>query len=614
MQLALQNSLFFLLLIPFLLFGCAVTPQPYSRNDFVIQARQGRASLFDDQEPVTGKVTLYEAMARAVKYNLDHRVKQIEKAVADGNLEMARYDLLPQLVTSAGYSARNNDNGSASKSLLSGIQSLESSTSQEKRQFTADIIYVWNILDFGVGYMQALQQADEALISEEWRRKAVQNIVQDVRYAFWRAVCAEMLLPKMDQLLERVEQALEQARQMEKARAQEPAKTLAYQQKLLETVKQLWGMRKELSLAKTELASLMNFDPGTGFQLALEKGPFENPERFLSIEALEEQALCRRPELRVEVYQKRISSLEVRKALLGMLPGLEINLGGHYDDNIYLFNDSWLQAGMNLSWNLFKLLSGPVAVKSAEMQEDLAVKRYLATAMMVLTQVNLGHQRYSLARKEYRIAEELDSIHQRQIRHAEAARKAQTGNELEEIRKLASALSARMHRGLTFIELQGSMGRIFHSCGIDPLPSVTTSHSIKELARSIAEHEQNMLAYLTADMPAETVQQQKNEIADLSTRPPWEDQSHQKPEDKRQDTAPPKKEPEQLAEPKKSVKIQEEFSHKEESEKVVFIENTGNSICIQLKSLGNGVVGDRMRDYRQRGSALKNIDDVAAVK
>ncbi|MEA2084918.1 MAG: hypothetical protein U9O82_11935 [Thermodesulfobacteriota bacterium] len=115
------HSLFFLLLISFLLFGCAVTPQPYTRNDFVIQARQGRASLYYDQEPVTGKVILYEAMARAVKYNLEHRVKQIEKAVAGGNLEMARYDLLPQLVTSAGYSARNNDNGSSSMSLLSGI-------------------------------------------------------------------------------------------------------------------------------------------------------------------------------------------------------------------------------------------------------------------------------------------------------------------------------------------------------------------------------------------------------------------------------------------------------------------------------------------------------------
>ncbi|MEA2084917.1 MAG: hypothetical protein U9O82_11930 [Thermodesulfobacteriota bacterium] len=77
---------------------------------------------------------------------------------------------------------------------------------------------------------------------------------------------------------------------------------------------------------------------------------------------------------------------------------------------------------------------------------------------------------------------------------------------------------------------------------------------------------------------------------------------------------PPKKEPEQLAKPEKLIKIQEEFPHKEEDEKIVFVEDTENSICIQLKSVGNGVVDDWMMDSRQRGSALKNIDDVAAEK
>ena len=581
----LPKSLFFLLLIFFLFSGCAVVPQPYSRNDFATQARQGRASLYDNQEPVTGRVTLYEAMARAVKYNLDHRVKQMEKAVAVGNLEMARYDLLPQLVTSAGYSSRNNDNGSVSKSLLSGIQSLESSTSQEKRTFTADIIYVWNVLDFGVGYVQALQQADEVLISEEWRRKAVQNIVQDVRYAFWRAVCAEMLLPRMDRLLGRVEQALGQSRQMEKTRIQEPVKTLVYQQKLLETVKQLWSMRKELSLAKTELASLMNLDPSTKFQLSLKEGRFDNLDHLLSIEALEGQALVRRPELRVEVYQKRISSLEVRKAMLTMLPGLEVNLAGHYDDNKYLFNSSWLQAGMNLSWNLFELVSGPAAIKNAEMQEDLVEKRYMATAMMVLTQVNLVHQRYSLAYKEYRIAKELERVHQRQIRHAEAARKAQTGSELEEIRKLASALSARMHCGLAFAELQGSLGRIFHSCGIDPLLEVTDSHSIKNLTRSITEHEQNMVAYLTVDTPAKPIQQPKDEDSDLSAWLRENAQSHQKLQGKRRKI--------DLLKSKRAVKIEKGFSQKEKSKKIVLVEATEKPIRIQLKSVGRDVVTGR---------------------
>lgn len=479
-------------------------PQPFTTQEIMLEAQQERQRLFVDQEPVSSQVTLYEAMARAVMYNLDHQVKQVEEALARGNLVKARYDLLPQLVTSAGYSGRSNENGSASKSLLSGTQSLEPSTSQEKSVFTADIIHVWNVLDFGVGYTQALQRADEVLIAEELRRKAVQNIVQDVRYAFWRAVSAEMLLPKMDGLLKRVESALDRSRKMEKARAQDPAQLLAYQQELLETVKQLWDMRRELSLAKTELAALINLDPGTSFRIGLDENQRQYVEQILSIDALEEHAMTNRPELRVESYNKRISSHEVRKTMLSMLPGLEINLSAQYDDNQYLYNSSWLQAGLRLSWNAFNLLSGPEALKTAKAQQDLAQKRYMATAMMVLAQVNLAHQRYALALKEFQIASQLDAVHQRKLLHAEAAKRAKTSKELEEIRNLAGALSANMNRGLAFSELQGSLGRIFHSIGIDPLPATTTSYGLHDLAHSIEEHEKDLLASLQDNSEAAT--------------------------------------------------------------------------------------------------------------
>ncbi|MDH5525458.1 MAG: TolC family protein [Desulfobulbaceae bacterium] len=485
--LGIWGAVFILLLV---LSGCAVTPTPFSEEQFQAMAREQRALLFEEQEPVSAQISLYEAMARAVKYNLEHRVKLLEKALASGTLDLARYELLPQLVASAGYSHRSNDSDSAG--LSNGIES-GNSISAEKRSFTANIITVWNILDFGVGYTRAQQQADQVLISEEWRRIALQNIVQDVRYAYWRAASAELLLPRMDQLLTRVEGALERARQMEESRVQQPAKTLLYQQQLLETVKQLWAMRKSLSTAKTELAALMNLDPGTDYRLGLDEEHLQYLERLLSIDALEEQALVQRSELRMEAYQKRISSLEVRKALLGMLPGLEFNVGGSFDDNKYLENQAWLHAGLNLSWNAFKLLSGPAAVKNGELQEELAQKRYLATAMMVLTQVNLAHQRYYLALKEYRIAEQLDAVHQRQLWHAAAAKKAQTGSELEEIRKLAAALSARMNRGVAYAELQGALGRIFHSTGMDPLPKVAQAHDISTLARGIGDYEQGVL-------------------------------------------------------------------------------------------------------------------------
>jgi len=473
--------------------GCAVTPQPFSVAEWTAQAQGEAEQLYSDQEPVGERLDFYEALARAVKYNLDHQVKLVEQALARGHLLQARYDLLPQLVASAGYSRRNNENGSASKSLLSGTQSLESSTSQHKDSFSSEIIYVWNVLDFGVSYVQARQVADETLIAEEWRRKAVENIVQDVRRAYWRAVVAEMLLPEMDALLARVQSALARSRQVESLRLQEPMKTLAYQQELLETVKQLWRMRKELALAKTELAALINLKPGSAFRIGMEKLPVVVAARF-DPAALEEQALVQRPELRVEAYQERIGRLEVRKALLRMLPGLEFNVSANYDDNSYLYNNSWLQLGGRLSWNAFNLLSGPAAVRTATIQQELAVKRRMAVAMMALTQVHLARQRYGLAWREYRIAAELAAVHRRKLAHAAAAREADAGSELVEIENVAAALAARMYEGLAYADLQTALGRILHSTGIDPLPAVPPDIDVHALGLVMKRHEAEVLA------------------------------------------------------------------------------------------------------------------------
>lgn len=644
-----MGGLVFGTLLLFVLSGCAVVPQPYSQDEFMAQAKGERGRLYDDQEPVKGRLTLHEAMARAIRYNLDHKVKQIEKALASGNLELARYELLPQMVSSLGYTARSNDSDSAS--LSSGLESTDS-VSAEKRNVTASIITVWNVLDFGVGYTTAMQQADEVLVSEEWRRKAVQNIVQDVRYAFWRAASAEMLIPQMDRLLKRVESALERARKMEQDRAQDPAKTLSYQQELLETVKQLWTMRKDLSLAKTELAALMNLDPGSEYTIGLSDDQLQYMEKLLSLPTLEEEALAKRPELRVEAYQKRISALEVKKTMLGLLPGFEISVGANFDDNKYLYNQTWLQAGLNLSWNVFNLLSAPSTMKSAELQQELAQKRYMASAMMVLTQVNLAHQGYYLALKEYQIADELDAVHRRKLLHVEAAKKAQTGSELEEIKMLAGALSAHMNKGVSFAELQGALGRVFHSSGIDPLPHVTKTHGIKGLAQNIAEYEKRTLASLQDDQQPEFLSARlvpQSPIVPALASEKKEPEQHDilpQPVTSRQEQAAVVA-PEIIAEPKESVPVVSQSQAPEPAEtqveeKAVVAENEAKQVTpgktevteavpsegqeettaaalaeaslleeqrnrIQLKSASQAIIGRRMlsKEYQPTGLAYR---------
>ncbi|MBV8770672.1 MAG: hypothetical protein JO094_17460, partial [Hyphomicrobiales bacterium] len=55
--------------------GCALTPKPFTTEERWSEAQADREQMFADQEPVTRSVTLDEAFARALKYNLDGRVK-----------------------------------------------------------------------------------------------------------------------------------------------------------------------------------------------------------------------------------------------------------------------------------------------------------------------------------------------------------------------------------------------------------------------------------------------------------------------------------------------------------------------------------------------------------
>src|SRR6478609_457859 len=68
--------------------GCAVAPQPFEAQQNKDRATDLIQRVAADQEPVTGPIDLYEAMARAIKYNLDSRVELMSLALAKRDLDL----------------------------------------------------------------------------------------------------------------------------------------------------------------------------------------------------------------------------------------------------------------------------------------------------------------------------------------------------------------------------------------------------------------------------------------------------------------------------------------------------------------------------------------------
>lgn len=468
--------------------GCAVTPTPLTTQERASTAQSDRDAMFAHQEPLSGPVTLEEAMARAIRYNLDQRVKLMEQALAQRQLDIAGIDLLPKLALSAGYTSRDNVLASSSRDISTGKQSLVPSTSTEKSVGTADLGLTWNVLDFGVSYYDARQQADRTLVAEERRRKVVHLLMQQTRQAYWQAAGAQMLQGRIDPVLAQARQALADARKVEAEKLRSPLESLNYQRQLLDIVRQLEAVRDELAQAKPRLASLMNLSPGTPFEVVV-PGAMPVPGISLPMAAMEETALVRRPELVEAQYNERIGVLETRKALARLLPGLEISLGGHYDSNSYLVNQQWADAGLRVSWNLLNVFQADTLRGAAQAQVDLARQQRLALDMAVLTQVHVADLGYKSQRRQFDLVRQMNDVDQRILTYTQAATASDAQGQLEEIRAAAAAMMSELRLYQSYGALQGAYGQVIATLGLDPLPASVPAEDIGTLSKAVGQSE-----------------------------------------------------------------------------------------------------------------------------
>jgi len=445
--------------------ACSVTPVPLTPDETALRVAHDMAAMYADQEPVTGPITLEEASARALKYNLDHRLKLMEEAVALSELDLSHYDLLPRVTAEAGYHARSNIQGTLV------TPGSTQSVSTERVHNTADLEMTWNVLDFGVSYIRARQKADMALMAEERRRQVVHNILKDVRAAYWRVAAAERSLPALGALADRVGEALENSERLVAEGLGSKVDHLTYQRALLDTLAQLDATRRDLMTARQNLAALMNIPPGTPYALAVDGTDFDAPPAFpLTVEQAEIVALHQRAELRGETYQTRIYARESKVGILKMLPGLNLFAGVHYDDDRYLINQDWANLGTSLTWNLLNVASLPATLDAAERKVQLSEVRRMALSMAVVSQVHVAALRNASAIRQFALAQRRRVVEDGIGDASRAARQARRGSELEAIRDEVLAVQARLRQDLAYADVQDTYGAFFATIGADPLP------------------------------------------------------------------------------------------------------------------------------------------------
>jgi outer membrane protein TolC len=465
--------------------GCAVTPTPITQDDVRQRVAEDKQKMFVGQEPISAPLNFSDIAARALKYNMDYRLKVMEEALAQGQLDLSSWDMFPRILANAGWVSRNKDQFSSSVTNIGGTLSPNTNYSSgiDKSRSTASLEFSWNLLDFGVSYFRAKQLADQALIADERKRRVAQNMMQDLRNAYWRALGAQRLMKQMDETMIKANGALGRARQVESQGLLPQSQALAYQRALLDATTLLQVRRQDLELAKVELMALMNMAPGTTFTLADVADPML-PASPNNIGQLEDYALLNRPELREEDYRKRVTRNEVYKQYLSVLPGISFDYGLQRDSNKFLLNSSWAEGALRISQNLMKLATIPAMNRTLGAQKEVDEARRMAQAMAVLTQVRVATTRYGLAKDELDQVVESANVDQRLANYAKAASTARVDSELEVIRTETRALLSSYQKHISYANAQAAWGRVYNSLGLDLL-SIDRNMSLAQLKSAI---------------------------------------------------------------------------------------------------------------------------------
>jgi outer membrane protein TolC len=476
--------------LAFALGGCAtISPETLQPDEVINTTQADSTAMIKDVEPLPAALSMDEAIARALKYNLDRRTRMMEESLAMGQLDVTKFDMLPKLLAQAGYMWRDTDRLSYSADSVTQTRSTSAPfISQDRIHSLKELNLNWSLLDYGMGYYSSRQQANRFLIAGEKRRKAMHLLVQDVKTAYWRAASAQLLREDVVKVIQTADEALADARKTEDERVRNPIEPLRYQRQLLENVRLLEAIQQELSTAMVDLASLINAPIGATIKIAQTDLKNISAQALeISVPKLEEIALQQNADLREQHYNARIARDETRRTLVRLFPNLNFNYGAKFDTDNYLVNQGWREASAQVSFNLLNLYTGPIQIKLAEAGVALADQKRMATQLGVITQVHLARLQLINARAQFDRAEAIYDTDNKIASLMRSRQQAQAQSKLDLVSNETAAILSLLRRYQALAQVQTAENRLIATLGLEPNIGSTNELSLSELTAQVAQ-------------------------------------------------------------------------------------------------------------------------------
>ena len=480
--------------------ACAIKPKPIDNQELQATLQSVNAKLHVMRPEIKSKyLSLHRAIARSIKYNFEARIKTLEQVLATTDLEATSLTMLPSLAANAGYISRSNVNA-----VLSPV-SGQVSTAEDQRRRIADLQLNWSLLDFGISYYMSKQKADEVLIAKEAKRKMIQQLAKETRENFWLAYT----LQKYNYLAPRFKGALNEAiynsRQAQNESLTPPLISAEYRRDVWEVASKVQSQKLSLTDAKPKLLSLIHA-PVRQKNIRLITSKKESKllpkDLSLNLRRLERIALANRPELRQEIYQKRITLNDISQAKLKLLPNPSLGYSGYYDSNSFFVNNNWLISSVNLAWDLLSIPNKLKNIELAGRKATIADLRRLGLAIAITTQVKVAKTAFKAARdlayyrsKVYQSHKEIYDI----LKHKE---ETAFTSKMALSKAYMQMVNARIERDKAIADYQVSAATLLESIGVDIVSRVDEIER-RPIGEIIDELDKNRINKVVADLKKE---------------------------------------------------------------------------------------------------------------
>ena len=431
------------------------TSQPdaayYSDWDSAIRYDADMQNMYSKSPTKLDKpLDLYMTMALALKYNYTGRMVRYQESLLKAG--HSTYSALPEIVSNAGYV---NTNYSAT---------------------SPDLKVAWNILDISTLYFMNTDPLLRQNVASEESRKVIQNISQEARVLYWKALTAQRLLPVIDDTIEHitldVDEMNVQAKELAKQGKTPTTEDLVKKRKYMEAVKKLSALKRDMETAHERLASLMGLHPQTQFKLVgKEYGNFSLPEIKSNLSRLEWLALTNRPELKVHDLVTQADDIDF------IINNFSSDNGSNYKSNPSKYNKKWCNNAKEASMSAYESHKG----LSEKVMADLRRQRMTS---LVLNQVYIAWARYTSAVEDYQIAMEIAGTSENIAEDVTAT----NGSHAEKsVLEAARAIADETKASLAYVDLQDALGALYATIGLDTVQMYMLNEPPSKVALSIRE-------------------------------------------------------------------------------------------------------------------------------